>query len=225
MTVQAGRILITAKAPIPGFAKTRLAASIGPDRAADVAAAALLDTLQAAAAVPAAGRFVALTGDLSQAARGAQIRAALDGWTVFEQCGSSFGQRLAHAHGVVAEAGPGPVIQIGMDTPQVTSANLQAVADSLAAGAPIVLGAADDGGWWVLGLADGNRAAALVDVKMSTPTTHADTAHALTRDGTAWLPTEVLRDVDTLEDAEVVAALIPESRFARAWADCLAVSG
>ena len=41
------RALVLAKAPVPGRAKTRLGAGIGMDAAADLAAAALLDTLAA----------------------------------------------------------------------------------------------------------------------------------------------------------------------------------
>ena len=57
-------VLVVAKAPVPGLAKTRLAASIGADAAADVAAAALLDTLDAVAAASVQARVVALVGDL-----------------------------------------------------------------------------------------------------------------------------------------------------------------
>jgi glycosyltransferase A (GT-A) superfamily protein (DUF2064 family) len=42
-------LLVVAKSPVPGLAKTRLAASIGDAAAADYAAAALLDTLDAVA--------------------------------------------------------------------------------------------------------------------------------------------------------------------------------
>ncbi|HEU0285944.1 MAG TPA: hypothetical protein VFR22_02800, partial [Nocardioidaceae bacterium] len=42
-------VLVMAKAPVPGFAKTRLAASVGPRAAADLATDSLLDTLAAAA--------------------------------------------------------------------------------------------------------------------------------------------------------------------------------
>ena len=45
-------VLVVAKAPVPGQAKTRLAASVGDRAAADIAAAALLDTLDAVAAAP-----------------------------------------------------------------------------------------------------------------------------------------------------------------------------
>ena len=37
-------LLVVAKAPVPGLAKTRIAQTIGDDAAAELAAAALLDT-------------------------------------------------------------------------------------------------------------------------------------------------------------------------------------
>ena len=59
-------VLVVAKAPVPGFAKTRIAGDVGDDAAAELAAAALLDTLQAS--VGSGMRVVvALTGDLDRA--------------------------------------------------------------------------------------------------------------------------------------------------------------
>src|SRR6478672_3319507 len=49
-------VLVVAKAPVPGQAKTRLAAGVGDQAAAEIAAAALLDTLDAVAAAPVAER-------------------------------------------------------------------------------------------------------------------------------------------------------------------------
>ena len=40
-------LVVIAKAPVAGFAKTRLAATVGDAAAADIAAASLLDTLDA----------------------------------------------------------------------------------------------------------------------------------------------------------------------------------
>jgi len=60
-------LLIVAKAPIPGLAKTRLAATLGDVAAADIAAAALLDTLDAVSATPVARRVVAMTGIVGDA--------------------------------------------------------------------------------------------------------------------------------------------------------------
>jgi len=52
---------------------------------------------------------------------------------------------------------------------------------------------------------------------MSTPTTYDDTRRALEGDGLRVTVTEELRDVDTVDDAEVVAAEAPDTEFARTW--------
>ena len=52
---------------------------------------------------------------------------------------------------------------------------------------------------------------------MSTPTTGADTRAALEAAGLAVGTTTELTDVDTVADADAVAALAPHGRFAAAW--------
>ena len=210
------RVLVVAKAPVPGRVKTRLGATLGMADAARLAAAALLDTVVAATAAVGADRCVlALDGDLSTAVDGAALTDAVRGWTVVPQRGDGLAERLAAAH---ADAGPGPVVQVGMDTPQVTAALLLEVAAGLdRAGA--VLGAAADGGWWVLALRDPGRAELLRGVPMSTPETGAATLSALVAAGLTVGATATLRDVDHHDDAAAVAASAPGSAFARAWAE------
>ena len=204
-------VLVVAKAPVPGLAKTRIAATIGDDAAADVAAAALLDTLATATAVgwPV---VVAMTGELDRAARADEIRTALESVRVIEQRGDGLAERLAHAHADVG--GPAGVVQIGMDTPQLL------VADYLDAGrtvelGSIVLGPADDGGWWLLGLPDPSRAGALVGVGMSQDDTAALTEQAL---GGDVIRLRTMRDMDTWDDALAIARDVPISRLADAVA-------
>ena len=79
------------------------------------------------------------------------------------------------------------------------------------------MGPAEDGGWWALALQDPAQASALVGVPMSTPRTGFDTRAALVRAGLAVGTTTALRDVDTVADADEVAVLAPQSRFARTW--------
>lgn len=209
----APHLLVVAKAPEPGRVKTRLATDIGDVAAAEVAAAALLDTLAACVAAVGAERcHLALAGDLDQAADGAAIEAALTGWSVRPQRGDRFADRLVHAHADLA----GPVVQIGMDTPQVTAAQLRAAAAALE-DHDAALGPADDGGWWVLALRDPEAAQALTDVPMSTPTTFNRTRAALHARGLDVTSVETLRDVDTTADADAVSAAAHETRFAAAW--------
>src|SRR5262249_7534555 len=110
-------LLVVAKAPEPGRAKTRLGATVGDRVAARIAAAALLDTLDAVAAAPVAARMVALTGDLDKAAGAVEIRRRLESFTVIEQRGDDFADRLANAHADAGSTSGLPVLQIGMHHP------------------------------------------------------------------------------------------------------------
>jgi glycosyltransferase A (GT-A) superfamily protein (DUF2064 family) len=155
---------------------------------------------------------VALTGDLTRARRRAQVRDALAACDVVPQRGVDFAHRLAHAH---RDAGSGAVVQIGMDTPQVTAELLVGCADGLA-DADAVLGPAEDGGWWLLGLRRAADAECLAGVAMSTAHTGTLTEAALAAAGCRVARAPGLRDVDTIADARAVAALAPGTRFAAA---------
>jgi uncharacterized protein len=206
-------LLVVAKAPEPGRAKTRLAATVGDRVAADIAAAALLDTLDAVAAAPVEARVVALTGDLGAAVSATEIRQRLESFTVIEQRGDDFADRLVNAH---ADSADGyPVLQIGMDTPQVTAGLLTGCARRLLE-APAVLGLACDGGWWVLGVRTPAMAECLRGVPMSQPDTGELTLKALRDNGIDVTPVERLADFDVVDDVTAVRdACAPASRFAR----------
>lgn len=203
--------LVVAKAPVPGLAKTRLAATLGNDAAADIAAAALLDTLDAVSATDFDTRIVALTGDLAEASRRDEISAALASYTVVRQRGESFAERLLYAH---SDAAGDPVFQIGMDTPQVHPQLLTASAEPLTRAGQSVLGMAEDGGWWAVGLPNPTLATAFLDVPMSTPETGARTLEALRSLGADVEALAILRDVDHETDLHAVSAeCSSDSRF------------
>jgi glycosyltransferase A (GT-A) superfamily protein (DUF2064 family) len=211
-------LLVVAKAPVPGLAKTRLTPPATPSQAADIAAAALLDTLDAVRDTPGAIPVVAMTGDLSLACRADEIRAALASMTVIGQRGTDFAHRLANAHADAAWCCPGlPIVQIGMDTPQVTPELLWHTA-SLLADADVVFGPAVDGGWWALGLRNPFHANALRAVPMSREDTGARTLAALTRHHANIMIAATLSDVDTMDDAMWVAEQTMTTRFAGAVA-------
>ncbi len=208
------RVLVVAKAPVAGRAKTRLGAEVGLDAAAELAAACLLDVLDASTAAVGAGScHLALSGDLVDGVRSAELVTALAGWTIRAQVDGDLGRRLAHAH---ADVGPGPLVQVGMDTPQLTAALLHEVLAGLD-DHDAVLAPAADGGWWALALRDPASAAVLAGIAMSTPTTYADTRAALEAAGLRVTSAPGLTDVDTADDAAEVAATAPASRFAQEW--------
>lgn len=211
-------LLLMAKAPVPGFAKTRLSPPATPEQAAAIAAAGLLDTLDA---VQQSGLrpIVALAGDLSRAASSDAISEALRSCTVIAQRGSGLAERLANAHADTAAVAPGAaVLQIGSDTPQLRPALLTSSVEQVQDGLDAVLGPASDGGWWALGLRDPRHAAALRDVPMSTGDTGRLTRKALAARGLSVGELPELSDVDTMADARTVSREAPGGRFARAVA-------
>lgn len=208
-------LLVVAKAPVPGAVKTRLCPPATPPQAARIAAAALHDTLDAVRATPGVTPVLALRGRFADAEDGDELTEAAAGWPVLTQWGSGLGERLANAHADVAAAYPGePVLQIGMDTPQLTPAQLHAAVRRLDS-TDAVLGPAVDGGWWALGLRDPRHAAVLRTVPMSSPETGRRTWTALRERGLSAATLPVGQDVDEWADALAVAATAPGTRFAR----------
>lgn len=197
------KIIVMAKAPEPGRVKTRLCPPLKYEQAAALAAAALADTLHAVVACGAAQRWVALDGRPGDWLP--------EGFRVIPQVGTGFNERLANAWNAVG----GPALQIGMDTPQVSSGMLDEGMAMLDRRSRAVLGPATDGGWWAIGL---HRADAKVfdGIPMSTPETGRLQGERLTALGLdpRFLP--ALSDVDVWDDAVRVAQLAPRGRFAAA---------
>ncbi|MEV8019736.1 DUF2064 domain-containing protein [Streptomyces sp. NPDC086554] len=198
--------MVIAKQPLPGRVKTRLTPPYTPQEAARLAEAALRDTLDAVLAAPARRRVLVLAGEA-----GPWLP---DGFDVVPQCAGGLDQRLAAAFAGCA----GPALLIGMDTPQVTPALLApALGPDAWRDADAWFGPAVDGGFWALGLAEPDPEL-LRGVPMSTPTTGAAQRGRLTAAGLRVRDLPVLRDVDTAEDASLVAADAPDGRFAQALA-------
>lgn len=191
---------MVAKEPLAGRVKTRLTPPYSPGEAAELAGAALRDTLDAVAATPGARGVLVLDG-------------RADGWVpagfdVVPQCGGGLDVRLAAAF---AGCGGGALL-IGMDTPQVTP---EMLAPGLDFGEyDAWFGPAADGGFWALGLAVPDPAL-LLGVPMSVPETGAVLLRRLAAAGLRVGRLPLLRDVDTAADAREVAALAPYGRFGR----------
>jgi uncharacterized protein len=200
-------LIVIAKAPVPGRAKTRLCPPCTPDQAAALAEAALLDTLAAVAAVRGPRRRLLVL-------EGSCERWLPAGFELHPQRTGGLADRLA---GAFVAAG-NPALLVGMDTPQVTPDKLErAIRDLERPGADAVLGPARDGGYWAIGLRSPDEAV-FADIPMSTAFT---AAHQRTRLAALDLRTfelEPLRDVDTISDARAVASERPETAFARTLA-------
>lgn len=196
-------LLVIAKAPVPGRSKTRLCPPLAPRQAADVAEAALRDTLAAVGAATAERRVLVLDGEPGEWLP--------PGFDVVPQRGDGLAARLRAAF---EDAGPG--FLVGMDTPQIDSMLLQGALRELEAH-DATLGLATDGGFWGVGLRS-PVSDAFDEVPMSSPFTGAALRARLVARGLSVAELPVLRDVDTIADAHAVAAATPGSAFAASLA-------
>jgi rSAM/selenodomain-associated transferase 1 len=206
-------LVVMAKSPVAGQSKTRLCPPLDPEQAATLAAAALADTLQAVAWTPAATRRVLVLD-------GAPGPWLPGGFELVAQRGTGLGERLANAVRDVAD----PLLMVGMDTPQVTRAQLAGALARLDDPATdAVLGPTADGGYWAIGLSSADPRV-FDGVPMSTAQTGAAQRARLSELGLRVAELEALRDVDTWDDATAVAAAAPWTRFA-ATLELLGVTG
>lgn len=134
------RVVIFARFPTPGEAKTRLIPAIGAAAAAQVHRRLTERTL---ATVRASG----LPHELrATGAAPPEFAAWLGPVPVVPQGEGHLGERLERA------GPPYPTLFIGADAPTLTPAHLRAAAAALMH-APAAIGPAEDGGFWLLGLA------------------------------------------------------------------------
>lgn len=210
MTPDDVTLAVIAKAPVPGRVKTRLCPPCTHEQAAAIAEAALRDTLDALRATPAGRHAVVLDGE-----RPDWIG---DDLHVLAQRGDGLDERLAAA---LTDLG-GPTVIIGMDTPQVTADGLDRVVGALCRpDVDAVLGPANDGGYWVIGLRTPDPAA-LLGVPMSEAHTGAEQLRRLERLGLRTAVVDELTDLDTFDEAVAVAAVATGRRFPVAVREVLA---
>jgi rSAM/selenodomain-associated transferase 1 len=191
-----------AKEPRAGRVKTRLCPPCSPEEAAAVAEAALADTLAAVASCGAARKILALDGR-----PGPWLPR---GFELIPQRGRDFNERLANAW---HDAGGGG-LQIGMDTPQITAFELDALLAELDR-SDAVLGHAVDGGWWLIGWRHADPKAMFDGIPMSSAATGRAQEARIAALGLRLHRAPAKRDIDTIDDLRIVAARHPRLRTAR----------
>jgi rSAM/selenodomain-associated transferase 1 len=141
-----GDVIVFAKAPFPGHAKTRLAAEVGTEQAAALCDAFVHDTLELAAK-KARRLYVAVSPPEAMGVFYSRAPHA----RCFAQHGSDFGTRLLQAfERALADGAQHPVL-IGTDSPTLP-AHLVSVAQGALMTHDVVLGPAADGGYYLVGM-------------------------------------------------------------------------
>lgn len=142
------RILIFAKAPQPGFAKTRLIPALGSQGAAELAHRMLEHTIQQALAAAIGPVELCVTPGLDEPAWSEITFPPGIVWS--DQGTGDLGERLARATQRVIDAGES-VLLIGTDCPELDAKCLSAAASALEKNDAILI-PATDGGYVLLGL-------------------------------------------------------------------------
>ncbi len=188
-------LAILAKAPLPGFSKTRLASVLGADGAAALQARLIeraVETARAARIGP-----VTLWAAPDQRHPVFQAIAAVPGVAVAVQPDGDLGQRM---HAVLAAAA-GPAIVIGTDCPVLRPDHLRAAADALVGGIDVVVIPVDDGGYALIGARAADERL-FAGIPWSTADVMAHTRRRLDQLSLSWRELPQLWDVDVPDDLE-----------------------
>jgi rSAM/selenodomain-associated transferase 1 len=192
-------IIVFARAPVPGEAKTRLIPKLGAWRAARLHERLTLRALRTARL---AGGRVELHGTRRHSFfRRLDVDFRL-------QRGRDLGERMAHALSKARR----PAIVIGTDCPALTPADLRRAARWLRVGCDAVLAPAEDGGYALIGLRR-PRKEFFQDILWGSPRVYADTVKRLA--GYRWRALRRVWDLDRPEDLERFRSLRLASGFRR----------
>lgn len=207
-------LLIMLKAPRPGFVKTRLAAELGPERAAEVYRSMVESLLGKIHAAPPPWRVVIAytpvdAGPEMETWIGPSTRRTPADAMFIPQSEGDLGRRLREAFDTCFSLGAEVTVAIGGDCADITPDELGAAFIG-ARQSRLSIGPARDGGYWLIGLA-GRRYAFLDDAPWSEPNLFHWT---LDRAKTLGLTPRILTtkcDVDTIEDLAGLEPPAPRS--------------
>ena len=190
-------LAVMARAPEPGQVKTRLVPPLSYESAAELYRCFLLDKLLQVAGLPEIDPYLAYT---PTGARQSMLELLPEAFTLIPQAGSSLGDRLHRLSAILLERGHPAAILIDSDSPTLpTPYMLDAVARLQSGNTDLVLGPAEDGGYYLIGLKRPCRAL-FDDIPWSGPEVLTQT---LNRAATQRLRVSTLPswfDVDTPDD-------------------------
>lgn len=151
-------LAVMTKAPQAGNSKTRLSPPLAPADAATLSACFLHDTCDNIAAITTGGNVEGIAVYTPRGAEAFYQSLLPESFTLLEQRGELFGDRLFHAVADLLALGYESLCLINSDSPTLPPAFLRdAVAALSKPGDRVVLGAASDGGYYLIGLKQAHR--------------------------------------------------------------------
>jgi uncharacterized protein len=203
---------LMAKAPVAGEVKTRLVPPLTPEEAAALNVCFLRDM---AVNIETVGKTAATAGLVVYTPAGSESAFAAvlpEGFELLAQRGGSLGERLCNATDDLLRQGYEAVCLINSDSPTLPQSILIRAVESLAAGGDrVVLGAAEDGGYYLIGLKHAHRNL-FNEIAWSTSDVLARTRQ---RAAEIDLPVELLPVWYDVDDADTLGRLCEELFCAR----------
>lgn len=187
-------LLVVAKKPIPGVAKTRLCPPLNPEHAAELYGCFLQDTLNLMRKVSNVRLGIAYL----PVGEEAYFRNIAPEMALIPQRGNSLGERLDNLLTEVLGDRVKKAVVIGSDSPNLPVEYL-AQAFELLTDNPVVLGPAEDGGYYLVGMKEPHPDL-LRRVQMSTLQVLEDTIKIAEATGVGYSLLPVWYDVDTMTD-------------------------
>jgi len=184
-----GRVLVFARAPVAGRSKTRLIPALGAEGAARLSARLLRRTLRTVSGFPVELWCTPSTDHPAFTQCAGEFAVSLH-----TQRGADLGERMLH--GIEGALTRGPwVVVIGCDCPELTREDIAGAASALEDGADAVLGPAEDGGYYLIGLRR-PMPGLFQGVDWGTDRVLAQTRDRLRRHGCRWHELATRRDLD-----------------------------
>ena len=188
-------VAVLAKAPVAGFAKTRLIPVLGAEGAAALQARLIARAVATACAAGVGPVTVWATPDETHPAL--QTIAGEFAVALARQRGGDLGARMLAA----LAAANAPALVIGTDCPALAADHLRTAAGILRSGTDAVVVPAEDGGYALIGLR-APEPALFSEMRWSTPSVMDETRRRLERLGMSWQEPVTLWDVDLPADLE-----------------------
>lgn len=190
-------VVVMAKAPIAGIAKTRLAGRLSADERARLQEAFIADALATARAAAVGPVYLSFwpagAAEYFHETFGDRLR-------LMAQDGADLGERMLNAITHAVSRGHAPVIVVGTDSPTLPPHHIQAARSALDR-AQACLGPASDGGYYLIGIGE-PHAVAFRDIPWGTADVLSVTVRRLQDAGIGFELLDPWYDVDTPEDLD-----------------------
>ena len=219
---------VMAKSPRPGHSKTRLCPPLRPEQSAQLSAAFLRDTTESIAAAALSAPIVGYAAYAPFGTEEALVphlvlgtsRVLADGSMPAPPGVEGFGRCLLHAIHQLFAAGHAAACVLSSDTPTLPTDILVSAATALLTGDErrVVMGACDDGGYYLLGMRR-PQAGLFTDIAWSSSSVAATTRTRAAALGIDLVTLPLWYDID---DAAALERLVRENDgYAAPWTRCV----